>query len=166
MIYLVVWFSGNLEGWNLSSKLTGASSFRQSFRYKIFWSMMKSFVLVYSFHTSAFQLEQVRGGNLLSLLLFLKVWSSWILHFDLIPICGNHILELNNEKLRVFNKCFGVKCLIFVRSPIPRLSFFFNWIKYKSQSRCPFIVRPKYLTCVTRGIYWSLILKFAFRCFF
>ena len=33
----------------------------------------------------------------------------------------------------------------------------------KSQSRCSFIARPRYLTCVVREIYWPLILKF--RCF-
>ena len=40
---LVVWFSGNLEGWNLSLKLPGAFLWRQSFANKIFQSMMKSF---------------------------------------------------------------------------------------------------------------------------
>ena len=33
----------------------------------------------------------------------------------------------------------------------------------KYQSRCSFIVTPRYWTCVIREIYWSLILKF--RCF-
>ena len=33
----------------------------------------------------------------------------------------------------------------------------------KSQSRCSFMVRPRYLTCVVHEIYWPLILKF--RCF-
>ena len=63
----------------------------------------------------------------------------------------------------VFNKCFGVKCLIFARSPILWLSFFFSWLKYKFQSRCSLIVRPRYLTCIFCGIHWPLILKF--RCF-
>ena len=31
----------------------------------------------------------------------------------------------------------------------------------KSQSRCSFIVRRRYLTCVVREIYWPLILKFS-----
>ena len=30
----------------------------------------------------------------------------------------------------------------------------------KSQSKCSFIVRPRYLTCVVREIYWPLFLKF------
>ena len=33
----------------------------------------------------------------------------------------------------------------------------------KFQSRCSFIVTPRYLTCVVHEIYWLLILKF--RCF-
>ena len=40
---LVVWFSRNLEEWNLSLKLPGAFPFRQPFTNKTFQSMMKSF---------------------------------------------------------------------------------------------------------------------------
>ena len=32
----------------------------------------------------------------------------------------------------------------------------------KSQSKCSFIVRPRYLNCVVREIYWPLFLKFRF----
>ena len=70
--------------------------------------------------------------------------------------------ELNNEKLRVFNNCFRVKMSYFFQKPNP-LSFFFSWLKYKFQSRCSLIVRPRYLICVFCGIYCLLILKF--RCF-
>ena len=49
---LVVWFSGNLEEWNLSLKLPGAFPFRQPFTNKIFRSMMKSFS--FSIFTSYF----------------------------------------------------------------------------------------------------------------
>ena len=38
-----------------------------------------------------------------------------------------------------------------------------SWLCDKSQSRCSFIVTPRYLTCYVREIYWSLILKV--RCF-
>ena len=79
---LVVWFSGNLEEWNLTLKLPGAFSFRRSFTNKIFWSTWSPLVLVYSFHTSVFQLEHLRGANLLFLLLFLEVFPSfWNFHF-------------------------------------------------------------------------------------
>ena len=56
----------------------------------------------------------------------------------------------------------GAKCLIFAGSPIPALSFFFSLLKYTFQSRCSFIVRPNYLSCVVCRIYWPMILKF--RC--
>ena len=76
---LVVWFSGNLEGWNLSLKLPGVFSLRQSFTNMIFWSMMKSFSFSI-FHASVFQLEHLRGGNLLSLLLYLFFFNWDSLH--------------------------------------------------------------------------------------
>ena len=44
----------------------------------------------------------------------------------------------------------------------PWLSFFFSWLKYKSQLRCLLIVKPRYLTYVFFGIYWPLILKFRY----
>ena len=50
----------------------------------------------------------------------------------------------------------------FCQKPNP-ISFFFSWLKYKSQSTCSLILKPRYLTCAFRGIYWPLILKF--RCF-
>ena len=57
---LVVWFSGNLEEWNLSLKLPGAFSFRRPFTNKIFWSTMKSFsfsifISYFCFSTRAFK---------------------------------------------------------------------------------------------------------------
>ena len=57
---LVVWFSRNLEEWNLSLKLPGAFPFRQPFTNKIFWSMMKSFsfsifISYFCFSTGAFK---------------------------------------------------------------------------------------------------------------
>ena len=57
---LVVWFSRNLEEWNLSLKLPEAFPFRQSFANKIFRSMMKSFsfstfISYFCFSTGAFK---------------------------------------------------------------------------------------------------------------
>ena len=49
---LVVWFSGNLEEWNVSLKLPGTFLFSQPFTNKIFRSMMKSFS--FSIFTSYF----------------------------------------------------------------------------------------------------------------
>ena len=54
---------------------------------------------------------------------------------------------------------FGIQLICYVWLPIPWFSFFFSWLKCKSQPRCSFIVRTRYLTCVVRGIYWPLILK-------
>ena len=59
---------------------------------------------------------------------------------------------------------FGIQLICYVWLPIPWFSFFFSWLKCKFQWRCSFIVKSMYLTCVVRGIYWPLILKF--RCFF
>ena len=50
-------------------------------------------------------------------------------------------------------------CSFAVWLSIPWFSFFFSWLKYKSQSRCWFIVRPRYLTCFLPGIHCPLILK-------
>ena len=55
------------------------------------------------------------------------------------------------------------KMSYFCQNANPTIEFLFCWLKYKSQSRCSLIVRPRYLTFVFRGIYWPLILKF--RCF-
>ena len=47
-------------------------------------------------HFVKLALKGLRGENLLSLMLFLEVFlSSRILHFDLVPISGNHILSLS-----------------------------------------------------------------------
>ena len=153
---LVVWFSGNLEGWNLSLKLPGAFLCRQSFANKIFQSMMKSFSFSIFISYICFSTGAFNGRKFIILIPF--SWSFSIFLNSSFWSCP-HIwqpyikFELNNEKYRVFNKCFGVKCLIFARSPIPQLCFFFSWLKYKFQLRCSFIVRPRYLTCVVCGIY-------------
>ena len=57
---LVVWFSRNLEEWNLSLKLPGAFPFRQPFTNKIFRSMTESFsfsifISYFCFSTGAFK---------------------------------------------------------------------------------------------------------------
>ena len=57
---LVVWFSRNLEEWNLSLKLPGAFPFRQPFTNKIFRRMMNAFsfsifISYFCFSTGAFK---------------------------------------------------------------------------------------------------------------
>ena len=57
---LVVWFSGNLEEWNLALKLPGAFPFRQPFTNKIFRRMMNAFsfsifISYFCFSTGAFK---------------------------------------------------------------------------------------------------------------
>ena len=136
---LVVWFSGNLEGWNVSLKLTEAFSLRQAFTNKIFWSMMKSF----SFSNGAFKERKF-------IILIAFSWNFSIFLNSSFWSCP-HIwqpyitFEWNNEKKRVFNKCLGVNCLIFARGSIPRLSFLFNRLKYKPQLSRWFIVRLRCL---------------------
>ena len=160
---IIVWFSGNFEWWSLSLKLPRAFSCRQCFTNKIFWRMMKSYSFSLFVSYICFSIGAFKKRKLLSLLLFLEILLAFcILNIWSCPHIGRLYikLELSNESIRkVFNKCFGVKCLIFARSPIPCFSFFFSWLKCKSQSRCSLIKRSRYLTCVFRKMYWPLILK-------
>ena len=126
--------------------------------------MMKQFSL--SAFVSYICFLDVNRRKSIILIAFSWTFSIFInLQLGLVFISGNHILNLSwIMKSKGFSiSTLGAKCLIFARSPIPALSFFFSLLKYTFQSRCSFIVRPNYLTCVVCGIYWPMILKF--RCF-
>ena len=159
---LILEFSRNLEERNLFLELPGVLLLRQSFTNKIFWSMMKQFSL--STFISYICFLEVNGRKSIILIDFSWIFSIFTnLHFDLVFICGNYILNLSwIMKSKGFSMCaLGAKCVLFARSPIPALSLFFSLLKYKFQSGCSFIVRPNYLTCVVCGIYWAMILKFS-----
>ena len=125
---------------------------------------MKSFGFSMLVSCICFSAGAFKGRKFIIFIVF--SWSFSVLNFSFwyCPHISQPYIkfELNNE-IRVFNENFGVKCLIFARSPYPWLSFFFILLKHKSQSKCSFIVRPRYLTYIACRIYWPLILKF--RCF-
>ena len=125
--------------------------------------MMKSFIFSIFILYIYFSNGAFKGRKFIILIAFSWYFfnvlnsSFWSYPHHDVPISHNFILK------RVLNKYFGVKCLIFARGLIPRLTFLFSSFGYISQSNCSFSLRPNYMTCIFRGINFPLILKF--RCF-
>ena len=123
----VLEFSGNFEERNLLSKLPGVLLLRQSFTNKIFWSMMKSFSFSIFISYICFSTVAFKGRKLIILIAF--SWSFSIFLNSSFWSCP-HIwqpyikFELNNEKPRVFNMCFGSKMSYFWQKSNPTIKVF------------------------------------------
>ena len=98
---LVMWFGGNLEGWNLSLELPGTFSLKQFFTNKIFWGMIKSFSFSIFISYIYFSTVAFKGRKFIILIAF--SWSFSIFLNSSFWSCP-HIwqpyikFELNNEK--------------------------------------------------------------------
>ena len=80
--YLFVWFSRNFEEYIYNYNYLGHFYLGSLLQIRYFEAWWSPLALVYSLLTSIFQLEHLRGGNLLFLLLFLEIFLSfWNLHF-------------------------------------------------------------------------------------